>query len=240
MAELVTSDASLWLGELALRSKLNGMGLSLGPDLKDTTTYGDTYRRRLAGLKAFGVQMSGFWDVDADAVLLNTDLALNDVAVTISPLSTVGAVAYVGLADLADYSMGGQIGDVFAFNAGAQGSSLLGRGLLMHNSVLSATANGTGQQLGALSDSQKMLCAVHVPLVAGSTPSLTVTVQSDDNAGFSSPTTRATFGAITAAGWAYTTISGAISDDYWRYAFAISGTTPSFTIASSMARASSN
>ena len=74
--------------------------------------------------------------------------------------------------------------------------------------------------------------ALHVLSVAGtSTPTLTVIVQSDDNAGFTTPTTRISFTAATAVGAQWGSVAGALTDDYWRISYTISGTNPVFAFA---------
>ena len=63
-----------------------------------------------------------------------------------------------------------------------------------------------------------------------STPTVTFKLQSDDNASFTSPTDRITFTDITAIGSDFQSVAGAITDDYWRLNYTISGTNPSFGI----------
>jgi hypothetical protein len=74
---------------------------------------------------------------------------------------------------------------------------------------------------------------VHVLSVAGTAPSITVSVESDDASGFASATTRLTFDAATAVGGQILRTDGsAITDTWWRVAWTIAGTTPSFLFAS--------
>jgi hypothetical protein len=60
-----------------------------------------------------------------------------------------------------------------------------------------------------------------------------VLVQSDDNASFTSATTRISFTAETdaTAHYQWGSVAGAITDDYWRITYTVSGTGPSFNFA---------
>jgi len=55
-------------------------------------------------------------------------------------------------------------------------------------------------------------------------------LQSDDNSDFTSATDRATFTALTAIGSEIKSVAGAVTDQYWRLNYTISGTNPSFSI----------
>jgi hypothetical protein len=93
--------------------------------------------------------------------------------------------------------------------------------------VSSTGATGSVQQLGDVAANEFLYATLHV-FSAGTT--ITVQVQSDDNSGFSSPTTRATFSGVTTAGGNWVTrVAGAITDTYWR--FNVSAVTGTFSIA---------
>lgn len=236
MAEHVLANGRLWLAELALAGKVNAVSCQYGAEVKDITTLSDLSRRRIGGLLSWGIQMNGNWDASDDAIIIGNLTGLTSVPVTVCYSGTVGDVAFLGEALHADYSTGEQIGEVMPFSGGAEGNGPLARGVLMQNAARTATGSSTAQQIGALSATQRMLVAVHVPIVSGTLPTLDVTVESDDNSGFTSATTRATLSQMTAAGWRFSTISGAVTDDYWRLKFTIGGTSPSFTIAAAMGR----
>lgn len=93
--------------------------------------------------------------------------------------------------------------------------------------------SATGQlgsvcQLGAPTSTQYVYASLHV-FSAGTT--ITVQVQSDDNLGMSSPTTRATIGPLTVAGGTYLTrVAGPfVGEQYWR--FNVSAITGTFSVA---------
>jgi hypothetical protein len=233
MAIQTLTDAGLWIERYAFAGVTKALAVSHAIDTPDVTTFGSGYRARAAGLKSIGLEAEGFWDSTVDAGVIANILATS-CPVTVSNTASVGAVARVFLGVEGTYEIGAQIGDAFGFKVGTQGNGPVGLGLLMQNGSLSATANGTGQQLGALSASQSLYANVHVLSASGSSPTLDVTVVSDDNSGFTTPTTQATFSQITAAGAAQKIVAGAVTDTYWRFRFVIGGSGPSFAIVAAM------
>jgi hypothetical protein len=134
------------------------------------------------------------------------------------------------------YQWGGAVGEMNAFTVkgGGQGYPLI-LGCIMLTGAKTATATGTAYQLGEVTAAQYLYAQLHVFAQSGTTPTLDVTVESDDAEGFSSPTTRITFAQIAGASvptavWA-TPVAGAITDTWWRVKATIGGSDPSFTIA---------
>lgn len=148
------------------------------------------------------------------------------------PAGTVeGSVGYFTDAMLMGFTpLTGSISDVAKYEASWSGRQKLVRGTLTSAQVVSATGSGTGFQLGTVTASQSMYAALHVVSAAGTTPSITVKVQSDDNSGFSSPTDQITFTAATVYGGQILSAAGSITDDWWRAVWTVSGTTPGFAV----------
>ncbi len=72
---------------------------------------------------------------------------------------------------------------------------------------------------------------MHVVAASGTTPTLDMIVESDDNSGITSGVTRITFTQEVAVGAQYATaVAGPITDDWWRVGWTIGGTGPSFTV----------
>lgn len=205
----------------------------------DTTSIGSTdgYVTLIAGLK------SGM--VDVSLMAEHTNGGLDDVqwaqfgAAGIPKSITIGSAdgspAYLmnGIA-LSYQPFGGEAGQLsMASVKGRSASSPVIRGKALHPyaTARSSSSTGTGRQLGTVGASQKLYAALHVLSSTGTTPSLTVKVQSDDNAGFTSATDRITFTAETdaTAHYQWDSVAGAITDDYWRVSYTITGTGPSFT-----------
>ncbi len=129
----------------------------------------------------------------------------------------------------------GAVGDLAMGRvSGVSSTGPVVRGKLLHPSNVSRTSSsvGTGRQLGAVVAGKSMYAALHVIAVSGTNPTLDVIVQSDDNAGFTSATSRITFAQTGAVGAAWGAVAGAVTDDYWRISYTIGGTdTPTFAFA---------
>lgn len=229
------NDQRIWLASQLIASHTNQVALDLSAEESDTTNFGSAgWRERIGGLKIAALSASGFWDLaEPDATLFGQLGA--GTPITVVNGATVGNTAYLMSALLAEYGANGQIGNPAAFSLRAANAGRLGRGQLVHNAAVIANGNSAaGPQLGALAAGQFLLASIHVTAVSGSAPTLTATVQSDDNAGFSSPTGRGTFAVLSAIGSGVIEIAGPVTDTYWRINFAVTGTSPSFTLAGAL------
>lgn len=234
MATFAFVDATTWIGGYDMTTDLNQVALNVTADELDVTTFGSGgYRSRIAGLRTVAADFSGFWQAGTGTVdpTVFTDLAVADRVVTMAPDDAETTTAYMWQGGGFTYSPFGQIGEATPFTLGYRGTNGVGvaRGQVVKakGNVSSTGATGSVVQLSAVGATQYMYATLHV-FSAGTT--ITVQVQSDDNSGFSSPTTRATFSGITTAGgnWA-TRVQGAITDTYWR--FNVSAVTGTFSIA---------
>ena len=110
--------------------------------------------------------------------------------------------------------------------AGEMSRRSFGRGSVLHlGSAVAATGNGASQQLRAVSASYMAFATLHVTAVTG-TATFIGRIESDNIAGFTTPTTRANFAAVVgpALGSELVQIAGPVTDDWWRFAWTISGT----------------
>lgn len=236
MAEHVLSGGLILFDGLDLSNSLNQVVLDHSADALDSTAIGHTTRRRKGGLLTSVLGAAGFFEAAEPDASLFAAAGVVDKPVTVGYSQTPGEVAYFMKAMLGEYQpFGGNVGELagFRLSAGVSSDRLI-RGTLMELLTQTATANGTGRQLGQVLAAQKMYAALHVLSVSGGTPSLTVTIQSDDNPGFSSPTNRIVFSAANAVGSQFGSVAGAITDTYWRAIWTISGSTPSFRFAVSL------
>jgi hypothetical protein len=134
----------------------------------------------------------------------------------------------------AQYSLLGEVGQLAPFTLNAVGSNGVGvvRGKLTKaRGTINATgAIGTGVELAAASASQYVYATIHV-FSAGTTA--TFQLQSDDNAGFTTPTTIATVAGVTAAGGTWVTrVAGPLTDTFFR--INVSAITGSFIVAAAI------
>lgn len=234
MAEFVHQNAKLWLAGYDLSGDMNSIALEYGVEPQDNTTFGDDTRSALGGLKTTRVALSGLWNGGTDEV---DDVMFARIATQKEVLSVGveagadGEAAYSFESKIANYNPGGTVGEILKFDvtAMATGGPLV-RGTIMHNAVRTATANGTARQLGAVAEGEKLYASLHVIAASGSSPTLDVIVESDDDTGFASGLTKITFAQATAIGaqWG-TPVAGEITDDWWRVGYTIAGGSPSFT-----------
>lgn len=243
MAVLSMNDAEIVAGPYRLTGRTNTVELELtSPNLDVTTFDSSGWSEFIGGIKSAAISVDGFYDADTletGALRLDeqlfSELAGSSAPVMIAPQKADGSVAYVTGFTRGTLSMFGQIGDVAPFQSDMWGQGEVGRGFLLHPANTTETGNGTGtgQQLGAASASQSVVIAVNVTAMSGTSPSLDITVESDDNAGFSSAATVLNTGAITTASSSLTVVAGPVTDDYYRITWTLGGTTPvaRFTVA---------
>lgn len=233
MTTYAALDHTCWAGGYDLTGDSNKLVHAIELDDKDATVFGNRARQRRAGLEAVSSSVEGYWQagsgtVDEAAIAGLTSLQV----VTHTPAGALGDVAYFFQARTLRYEVFDAVGEVVPFSLQAQGArgngtlsvgSVRGRLLAIKQSVNATGAVGAGYQMGAVAADEYLYGALHV-FTAGTT--ITAVLESDDNSGFSSATTRATLGPLTTTGgtWA-TRVAGAITDTYWRYRVtAITGT----------------
>lgn len=202
----------------------------------------DLFQTVQAGQKSWSFQLDGMQDFAVNAV--DTIIGLSGYFATPQPFTGCpdgivdGSIGYFGYPLLSGYTpMGERTTELGTFQLKGKGAANpLVRGMIIHPTATARIASGTGtqQSIGALSATQKMWAALHVVTASGSTPSLTVKVQSATTAdsGFASPTDRITFTAASdITNPQVSSVTGAITDTRWRVAWTISGSSPSFNFA---------
>lgn len=239
MAKAVLKGVRLFAGGVDLTTVNNKISLESEVEPKDATAFNPNsntivWQELLAGIASTKASGEGQWEAgDASKVDDGSWSGLGGVgAWTVCPVgAAVGDLAWPTKMLEGSYELLGSVGDVAPWKADWTGSWPLPRGQVLHppGTARTTTGSGTARQLGALSATQALYVTLHVLSVSGtSTPTITVAIDSDDNSGMSSPTTRGTFAAATAIGGQTMKISGAVTDDWWRASWTISGTNPSF------------
>ena len=232
-------DMSLLVGGLEVAGHGKNVDLSTTVAALDTSDLAGTgWTELIGGLKSSTVSLGLMQDNAASSVdetawaLLGTA----DVPHSIVTNSADGSTAYLFRGVPLSYTPTmSAVGELAMTQISGQSSSGgIVRGNLIHPGSASRTASGvgTGRQLGAVIAGKSLYVALHVLSASGSTPSLTVIVQSDDNGSFTTPTTRVTFTAATTGNtYQWGSVAGAITDDYWRISYTISGSGPAFSFA---------
>ena len=223
--------------ELAGHGKSVNLAVSVNPlDTTPLSTSG--WVTLIGGNKSATIDITMMADMAAGFDLHSfTNLGVADVPKSVVRGTTDGSVAYLMRGITLGYTpLEGAPGDLaMARITGQSSTGPLARGMLIHPSSVARTSSstGTGQQLGAVTATQRMYVALHVIAASGTNPTLDVVLQSDDNGSFTTPTSRVTLTQQTATGGStFGSVAGAITDDYWRISYTIGGTgSPSFTFA---------
>lgn len=229
MATTVLQNQKIWFHGYDISGYANALSLDYSADALDETVFGLDTRKFKGGLKTVAAGVEGFFDGTPDGALAG-NIGASGKVLTLGSSGTPGDPVYMFQAMAGKYSLGATIGEMFGFSLEAAAQGKLIRGTLMENqSAAGSTANGTGRQLGAVLSTQRMYAGLHVLSAAGTDETLDVVIQSDDNSGFTTPTTRITFSQATGVTSEWKELAGAVTDDYWRAIWTIGGTdTPLF------------
>jgi hypothetical protein len=233
MSNTVLTNAGLWVAEYSLAGDANMLSLGTAAELLDDTVIGDTARSRTGGLKKFAFQAEGFWNDSVDAFAF-ADVGFANVPVTIAPSGlSEASIAFLGLMSQGDYSPhNASVGELSKFSMSGEGVGLpIARGQLLINGTVGASGTGTSCLIGAASASQTVCMTLHVLLLTGTSPAISVVVQSDDNSGFTSPVTVATFATASAGTnqFQFASVAGPRTDTYYRVSYTVAGSSPSIS-----------
>ncbi|MFI6861786.1 hypothetical protein ACIBKZ_18120 [Streptomyces sp. NPDC050421] len=234
MSKFVLLDARLFAPGADLSGASNKIELTSEIEDKDATTYrSGGWKEVLGGLGSAEISAEGLWEAgDPSKVDDASWSTLGGIGpYTVCPGdSVVGALAYVTSGMRTDYKVGDAVGEIAPWSGTVKSSWPLVRGQIAHPPGTARTATGTGTalNLGAIPAGKRLYAALHVLSATGTTPSITARIESGD-AALTTPTTRLTFAAATAAGGQILRGDGtAITDTHYRVAWTVTGTTPSF------------
>ncbi len=246
MTKMVLTNVRLFAGACDLTNFTNKVEIDADVEAQKVTNYGSqAWDEFLGGLASCEIMAAGFAESGADITFVDPALfaglgAVGPWSMGVNGVAD-GALTWLTNALQAKYeAIKGKVGDPHGFEAKAKGSTKLVRGAAVHPPGTARTASGTGVpfQVGALSASQSLYVNLHVLSVAGTaTPTITARIESDNAVGFPSPITVGTFTAATALGGQHLKIPGPITDDWFRAAWTITGTTPSFLFLITLGRA---
>lgn len=231
MATIALTDAFVHVAGYDFTGDTNDVMLTAEAEVKDATTYGSAgWRENVVGLRMAALSMKGYWQSASSAAVDPQAFPLLGTAnevVTVGDVNTEANVAYMAQLGKFKYDHGAPIGEVYGFSLDCQGTDGVGvvRGQLAakKQSVDSTGQIGTGVQLG---DATGLYVYASLHVFSAGT-SITVKVQSDDNANFTSATDVATItGAAitTAGGYWMTRVAGDTDTHYRLYVSACTGT----------------
>jgi hypothetical protein len=227
---VLLTDLGVWLGGYDISGSGNACRFTLkSADVKDCR-WGDVVDCVYPGAVTPDVSLSGYYDASttgaADPVIAARALAATQASwpltlcPPLAPSAAAGAdgnVCYTITGAEFGYDLGAGFGESLPYTLVRKprsGGSVARQRILLAKASRSATANGTGRQLGAISATQRMVAVLHVFAVDGGT--WTVTIESDDNSNFTSATTRLTFTGATDITREVLTLAGPITDTHWR------------------------
>lgn len=236
MSEFILSDCDLYWDGYRLRSDTNQVTVSATRDILDKSKFGDQTRKKMSGLDDVSVSVEGHYQADADNTAVDDALYPDVGAVpslfTVIPESpAVGNIAYAMKSLIATYEILGEHGDITPFTLSGEGAEKLIRGKPVLLGTYSSTQSGGAVELQGVSSGQKVYAVAHVFSKSGTSPTLDITIQSDDASGFDTPTDVITFSQFTDVGSEWATDTTVTTDTYWRADITVGGTgSPEFGV----------
>lgn len=245
---IVTTTQTLIFGDFGeIWGSCNEVKVDAQCDTKDVSTFGNNgWRSHIPGLKRGTINIKGFRDYST----LEEEYFWNDLTtkpvITVAPALAETQRTGVSVGDKVYFTTGNihrrkaidaRIGEPSMFDIEV-GSDLVpligGQTLSTSSSAKTVSGNHSSKQLGAVAAGQSIYLCVHVLAVSGTTPTLTIKLDSDDNSGMSSPTTRVTFPLVSTFLFAgISSMVGPVTDDWWRVSWTITGTAPSYRFVAS-------
>lgn len=228
---IVFNNAAIWVGPYDITSELNAVNLSAKRAELPDSRFGDDIGAIYPGIMMPEASVAGFYTAGgSDAQIAAGRIIASAPDASMWPLTLAPPYAPAATPAAAGNNVYTLRGCQTAYKFGAahgqslpydlKSASRSGNGVLdrltveLPKATMSVTTTSTGRQYGALSAAQKLVAVIHAFVVTGGT--WTLTIESDDNSGFTTPTVRATFTGITALGVAAMEVAGAVTDDWWR------------------------
>ncbi len=241
MAKSVLINSRIFAGGVDLTSVSNTVSVDAAAEKKDATMFGaDGWKEVIGGLKSGTIKAGGAWEAgDSSKVDDATWAGLGANAPwsvypaageTLAASAGVGSLCYFTDGLRASYKLGDKVGELAPWSGDVESSWPVVRGISLHppGTARTVTGTGTGVVHVAVPAGQSLYAALHVLSATGTTPSITVKVQSDLDNTWTSPIDQITFTAATARTGEIKRVAGAITDTWYRVSYTISGTSPSF------------
>lgn len=238
MAAFTQTELGIYVDGLAVSGYANAFELTATADELDFTTYASgKWRTKKVGMATHSANVAGFQDhalLGLDPSLPITSLGGRNTITVSVPGTAVADPAFMCQGIMADHSpLNGEVGKQAMFGFDWTGDAQLVRGQLLHPvAARTTTAFGTAATFTAPTATQTLYAAFHVFAVSG-TGSIVFTVQTDDNVGFTTPTTRITSQSFTGLGGQFASLAGALTGEtHVRVGWTITGfTSVTFTAA---------
>lgn len=237
MSEFISKDCKLYVGEHDFSASANMLSMTANVETQDATAFGDTTRIKAPGLMNMTANFSGFFEAGVDKIdpVMFDALGVADTVFSMCPTTGAdGETAYTIKGVSGNYKpIGGTVGEMLKFDASFEGSGArLVQATVLKSGTVTASGDGTGYQLGSVATGQEVFGAIHVTSLSGTnTPTVTVIIESDTDAGFANATLRLSFTTATSKTAEFLApLEGEITDSYWRASYTVAGTSPSMDI----------
>lgn len=232
----VLIDCDVLVGGYDFTTQHNEVTVTTGREMKDKSVFRKKTRIYKPGLKTLAFTARFFYEAGENPPRIDDRFfsAIDDAGIPMSVWPRGGDEGNLGICwSLVKeaYSFGTPHGDLLSGEAsGGTGADILHpTSLKDHLTAVGASGNGSGFQLGSLSATQRAIPFIHVVDAQGDSPTLDVTIESDEADDFLSAATRFTFSQFTERGsQVLPQLDGPITDDWWRAVWTVGGTSPSF------------
>lgn len=233
MAVYHNSAVFLVVDSLEMHGFADRVELDMSAEEKDFTTYAQGgWRRKKVGLANHMLDAGAFADFDTTGTDPKFPISgvggLNVFTTGPNNLgATVADPCFMGQGVLTSFTpLTGAVGDEARMSTGWRGDAQLVRGQVLHPAAArTATGNGTTTTFTAPTASQSLYANFHVLAVSGA-GTITFTIQTDDNSGMTTPTTRITSSAFAAIGAQRSSLAGALAGEtHIRVSWTIAGFT---------------
>lgn len=216
MSFQVLENATIWLDEVDATCHLNEVAVPWECTVLNRTNFCSGGSKEVkGGIEDSGLEIVGFVDDEfvLDELLHRIKGASGRVG-TVTVTGADGSVGYAGKRLPMKIGKPAQVGDLYGVAMSARQNTAMVRGqLLLPKQAAAGNVTGTGVQLGDIAATERLYAAVHCFVDAGT--SCDVIIESDDNSGFTTPTTRSTT-AVTAVGGTWVEVAPTITDTWWR------------------------
>lgn len=236
MPKIILTDVRLFAGGVDLSGNTNKVELSAEAEEKETTNYrSGGWNEFLGGIASATFSAEGQWEAGDPSQVDNATWAqlgaLGPWTVTPEEAS-VGSLSYTTLVLRNNMNILGTVGDVAPWTSNGSSSWPLARGQIAHalSTPITAPGTGTALNLGTIASRSRLYGSLHVISAAGTTPELSMTVETDSVSDFTAdPTTVLTFDTADSLGGQILRTNGdPITGPWYRVNFTVSGTDPSF------------
>lgn len=226
-------DAQLFVDEFNFSGVVMTLGVSIRQSNGEVTAFADADATFVPGKPGWRQNPRGLWSAASpnyDGEMF-TDLTSRQRLVGSWPIGATAANrGYEGRSDIGAVPIRSEGNGVIALDVAWEGNDQLVRAHSMYrNTAITATANGSGINAGAIAASEIGVGILRVMSASGTAPTLNVVIASAATDAWPG-TSRITFAQATGATFERLTVAGAITDAWWRAQLTVGGTTPSFDV----------